>query len=405
MRTHLFLIIASFLFCISATAQSDNNDLKISALPYYNFGKGLGLTSPDSLFQFNIRFRMQNRATFYSNEGQEQYINAQIRRLRLRFDGFVGDPRFLYVIQLSFSPQDHGPIQDGENINIIRDAVFFYRPNERWNIGFGQTKIPGNRQRINSSGALQLTDRSVNNSRFNIDRDFGLHIYYLHEVSSGLAYNIKSSITTGEGRNFTDEEDLGLAYTIKGELYPFGPFSRNGAYFEGDLIREKKPKLMLSAAYQLNDGAIQTQGQRGNELFQPKDLHYLFLDGVLKYQGWALQSAYMQRYTDGSPIAYDLFDTTGTSFNYALTGRGYDTQLSYIFKNNIELIGRYSYSLPGKKIRAYVGEVNQYTFGISKYLKEHAFKLQAEITTETVDLLQQANRQNWYGRIQVEIGI
>lgn len=58
----------------------------------------------------------------------------------------------------------------------------------------------------------------------------------------------------------------------------------------------------------------------------------------------------MQRYTNSSPIAYNLFDTTGTSFNYALTGSGYDTQLSYIFKNNIELIGRYSYSLPGKKL-------------------------------------------------------
>lgn len=173
--------------------------------------------------------------------------------MRLRFDGFVGDPRFLYVIQLSFSPQDHGQIEEGENINIIRDAVFFYRPNDRWNIGFGQTKIPGNRQRINSSGALQLTDRSINNNRFNIDRDFGLHIYYLHEINSCIAYNIKSSITTGEGRNFTDEEDLGLAYTIKVELYPFGSFSRDGAHFEGDLMREKKPKIMLSAAYQLND--------------------------------------------------------------------------------------------------------------------------------------------------------
>lgn len=238
-----------------------------------------------------------------------------------------------------------------------------------------------------------------------MDRDFGVHIYHLHENKDRFGYNIKTSITTGEGRNFTDKEDLGLAYTAKGEIFPFGAFTNNGAYFEGDLMREKTPKLMLSAAYQFNDGAIQAQGQRGGELFQAKDMHYLFLDGVLKYKGWALQSAYMQRYTDGSPIAFDLLDTTGVGFNYALTGRGYDTQLSYIFKNNIELIGRYSYSLPGKMIQDIVGEINQYTFGVSKYIKEHAFKLQAEITTETVEFLNQADRNNWYGRIQVEIGI
>ncbi|HLT52940.1 MAG TPA: porin, partial [Flavobacteriaceae bacterium] len=146
--------------------EDDDNNIKLSALPYYNYGKGLGLTSPDSIFQLNIRFRMQNRVTYINNEADEDAaFEAMIRRLRLRFDGYVGDPKIVYVIQLSFSPGDVGPLEDDGNINIIRDAIVFYRPNEHWNIGFGQTKLPGNRQRVNSSGALQLTDRSINNSR------------------------------------------------------------------------------------------------------------------------------------------------------------------------------------------------------------------------------------------------
>jgi len=79
-----------------------------------------------------------------------------------------------------------GVIEDGENVNIIRDAVMFYRPNKYWSIAFGQTKLPGNRQRVNSSGALQLTDRTINNARFNIDRDFGIQTYYLHEKKDGF---------------------------------------------------------------------------------------------------------------------------------------------------------------------------------------------------------------------------
>src|SRR5690606_18282797 len=213
----LFLFFSVSLF---AQKESDSlikefrkNEIKIEALPYYSFGKGVGITSPDSLFQFNIRFRMQNRATFEFNEDEETEISAQIRRLRLRFDGYVGNPKFTYAIQLSFAPDDVGVIEDGENLNIIRDAIVFYRPDSHWHIGFGQTKLPGNRQRINSSGALQLTDRSINNSRFNIDRDFGLQVYYINNPKESFGYEIKTAISTGEGRNWTGSSNAKLAYT------------------------------------------------------------------------------------------------------------------------------------------------------------------------------------------------
>jgi phosphate-selective porin OprO and OprP len=64
----------------------NDNDLKLSALPYYSFGKGVGITSPDSLYQFNIRMRLQNRVTYTNNEDENGTYDGQIRRLRLRFD-------------------------------------------------------------------------------------------------------------------------------------------------------------------------------------------------------------------------------------------------------------------------------------------------------------------------------
>ena len=140
---------------IKEEKEQSNNDLKLAQLPYYNFGKGLGMTSADSIFQLNIRFRMQNRLTFIDNEGEKNKYEGEVRRLRLRFDGYVGSPKFLYVIQLSFAPKDMGTLKEGESANIIRDAALTYRPNKNWNFIFGQTKLPGNRQRINSSGALQ----------------------------------------------------------------------------------------------------------------------------------------------------------------------------------------------------------------------------------------------------------
>jgi phosphate-selective porin OprO/OprP len=144
------LILALFLCPLLSLAQVDikrtttNNDIKLAALPYYSYGKGLGLTSPDSIFQLNIRFRMQNRVTYLDNDMQDPAIDGQVRRLRLRFDGYVYNPKFVYALQLSFAPGDVGVTRDGKNLNVIRDAVVFYRPNKKWNIGFGQTKLPGN---------------------------------------------------------------------------------------------------------------------------------------------------------------------------------------------------------------------------------------------------------------------
>lgn len=382
----------------------EDKDLRFSVLPYYNFGKGVGMTSPDSIFQLNIRFRMQNRATYLSEEGaEEDEINAEIRRLRLRFDGYVGDPRFLYAIQLSFSPGDTGgSIEEGDNLQIIRDAVVFYQPNKNWTFGFGQTKLPGNRQRTNSSGALQFTDRTINNASFNIDRDFGFQIQNLNEFKDKFSYNFKGAITTGEGRNDTKNSDTGLAYTGKVELYPLGAFTKNGSFFEGDLARESKPKLMISGAYSFNNKATKTQGQLGEKLFEQKDIASLFLDAMLKYNGWAFQTAYMSRMAD-NPITYNPDDNTDISYVYV--GDGMDYQLSYLFPSNFELLGRYSTQNMHKDVKSFTPDKKQYSMGVTKYFWEHAFKMQAELTFDELNYLNGDTKNNWYVRFQIEMGI
>lgn len=402
------LIFVFFFVAFAAMAQVDirrtttNNDLKLSALPYYSYGKGLGLTSPDSIFQLNIRFRMQNRVTYLQNEDEEAAIDGQIRRLRLRFDGYVGDPRFLYAIQLSFAPGDVGETREGENVNIIRDAILFYRPNNHWNIGFGQTKLPGNRQRINSSGALQLTDRTINNARFTIDRDFGLQVHNLNEYMDKFSYNFKGAISMGEGRNSTEDPDNGLAYTGKVELFPLGAFTNDGTYFEGDLVREATPKVMVSGVYQFNNKARRTQGQLGNDLFMKRDMQSVLLDGMFKYKGWAFMTAYMQRIANG-PVTVNPEDITDVE--YVFTGHGFDYQLSYIFPSNYEVIGRFSTQHVHDDIRTLTPDTRQYSLGLTKYIWEHAFKTQLEFTLDELNYFDGTSKHNWYVRFQVEIGI
>ncbi len=403
-KTFLFLFMLSFasFWAQDIKFSTKENDLKLASLPYYNFKRGLGLTAPDSLFQFNIRFRMQNRMTYLQNDAGDEIFDGQIRRLRLRFDGYVGNPKFLYAIQLSFAPGDIGTVQEGDNVNIIRDAVIFYRPNRNWSFSFGQTKLPGNRQRINSSGALQLTDRTINNARFNIDRDFGWQAYYLQSQKDKFSYNIKTAVSTGNGRNVTKEPDNGFALTGKVELYPLGAFTNDGSFFEGDIVREQKPKLMVSGVFHRNVNARLTQGQLGFELYEKKTMESVLLDAMVKYKGWAFMTAYMNRMAN-DPIAINPLDTT--EFNYVYVGEGLDYQLSYIFLNNIEITGRYSNQNVNPEIKEFTPDIQAYTLGFTKYIWEHAFKIQTEFTYDQLNYYNGTTKNNWLVRFQIEIGI
>lgn len=386
-----------------------DNDLKLSSLPYYSYGKGIGITSPDSLFQFNIRFRIQNRVSYVDNEDQDGYYEAIVRRLRLRFDGFVGNPKFLYTMQLSFGSGDVGGARVGENLNVIRDAMFYYRPNTHWQFGFGLTKLPGLRQTVNSSGAIQMTERSINNLRFSIDRDLGFHIANLNEYYDKFSYNFKGAVTMGEGRNWTInnpnsllKENNGLAVTAKVELMPFGKFKKEGHYFEGDILREPKPRLMISGVLNNNFKARKSQGQLGELLFETRNLNSVLIDGIFKYQGFAAMAMYASR-NAVNPITRNPALHTETSAVFV--GHGNDYQMSYCFPSNYEVIGRYSTQNVKQEIKNFFPDSNQMSFGVNKYIREHALKLQAEFSVEEQNFYNGVVKNNWFVRFQIEIGI
>jgi len=409
------ILLVTLLLSISFYGQINNekikhdNDLKISSLPYFSYGKGIGITSPDSLYQFNIRFRIQNRLSYYDTEGVDPYYEAQVRRLRLRFDGFVGSPKFLYVMQLSFGAGDVGVEKTGENLNVIRDVMVYYRPNKQWQLGFGVTKLPGTRQTVNSSGAIEFTDRSINNFKFGIDRDFGFHFVNLHEKPNQFSYDFKGAITLGEGRNWTTnnpntpiKDNNGLCFTGKIELLPLGTFKRDGQYFEGDILRESKPKFMISGAYSYNQKARKTLGQTGDLLYSAHDMKSLLVDAIAKYNGWAFMATYMNRMST-NPITVNPTDATQTKVIF--NGYGTDFQLSYVFKSNYEFMTRYSIQKMDNEVFKYYPNTNEFSFGINKYIWEHAFKLQAEASFDKLDNYDGTTKNNWYIRFQIEMGI
>src|SRR5690554_5686917 len=395
----LSLVVGNFTFAQTNGQEIQEQEFKLSALPYYNYGKGLGMTSADSLFQLNIRFRMQNRVTYYDYEDEASNYEAQIRRLRLRLDGYVGNPKFQYVLQLSFAPGDvGGALVEGENLNIIRDAAVSYVANEHWSFLFGQTKLPGNRQRINSSGSLQLTDRSINNANFNIDRDFGFQVNYFQQKKDEFSYTVKTAASSGNGRNWNGK-DNNVALTGKIELLPFGTFKKGGEYFEGDIQFEEKPKLMVSGVLHKNFDAMAARGQQGSDLYESRNLQSVFVDAIAKYRGWAGMVAYMNR-TTNNPVTFGAAEDGSTLMSYVFAGEGMDYQLSYTFPtSHYEIIGRFSNQNVDDAIyRLNVPHQKQYSLGVTKYIWEHAFKVQAEVTYNDLKYFTGDTKNNWYAR-------
>lgn len=287
--------IPFFLFCFLAfvgIVQAQNESDERSLL---EIQKGVSFTK-DSLFSLNLRFRLQNRVGFRTNTGEDlsfEQTDFRIRRLRMRLDGFVLSPRFQYYIQLGFSKSDMD-LDGGEVAQPIRDAILYYHFSPNFYLGIGQAKLPGNRERVISSGNLQFTERSIANSFFTLDRDFGVFAYYTVPAQGKVTYLLKGAITSGEGRN-PSVGDRGLSYTGRIEVLPFGKFANGGDYSQGDLEFEIRPKLSIGASYNFNESAARARGQLGPELLEKRDQQVFIADVMAKYRGWAILGEYFSR--------------------------------------------------------------------------------------------------------------
>lgn len=395
MKKKIVLLILSSLLALVLKSQ-DELDFK----PRVGFNDGMAITAPDTNFHINFRFRMQNRLGVFSRSITDlnvDEIEARVRRLRLRMDGFLLSPKFSYYIQLSFSRWD----QDWGNSkvpNIVRDAVLFYFLAPNTFVSFGQTKLPGNRQRVVSSGMQQFIDRSIVNATFNIDRDFGVRVYHEQNLFDTFIRS-HAAITSGEGRNALNS-DNGLAYTGRLEWLPLGKFKKDGDYFEGDLLREEKPRLSMGSSISYNEKAVRTGGQIGVFLNEATDIRTFIADAVFKYRGFSAYAEYFYR----TATKYEVIDINEEN-NFVYAGEGINFQTSYLFKNNYEVALRYANVKPLQEILPYTNGFNEMTLGLTKYFNGHRIKAQINLGYQNEHFSLSERFDRWVGYFQFEVGI
>ncbi len=399
MRLPFLLVV---LLALSGTTSAQRIGEGLTAR--FDRAKGLVLER-DSLFKMTVRFRMQNRFALLSTSGDDLTIGSsdiRIRRMRLRFDGFVLSPKIQYKVQLGFSKADMDLV-DGTVAQPIRDAVGIYAPDAHWSFTIGQTKLPGNRQRVVSSGALQLPDRSIVNAAFTLDRDYGVFAGWQGRIRTHeLA--VKAALTSGEGRNASPGDD-GLCYTGRLEWLPFGGFTDEGDYFEGDLAQERSVKLAVAAGYSANIHARRAGGQLG-EFFpdgQARTLNTFIADALLKFRGLAVTTEFCHREVVGQPV---VMAADGGSV-LALEGWGWNAQLSKLLGPKNEVVGRYSLVVPSARLMGSTSQREEGWLGYTRYINHHRVKMQGAVSyawTEGQAAVDTPGAR-WGGWLQVELGI
>lgn len=337
------------------------------------------LTAQDSSFHLKFGFRFQTLYAGELNTQTDDYADQLlIRRSRLKFDGWAYDPSVVYKVELAISNRDHrsGQINEsGNTANLVLDAAIKWSFAKDWQLWFGQTKLPGNRERVISSQNLQFVDRSLVNARFTLDRDKGIQLRHKNKMGN-MVINQAFAFSLGEGRNIIVDNPKG-GYQITGrlEFLPFGSFTGKGDYFGSDLLREASPKLSIGITGDANYSSVRSRGNLGsfntdaNGAYVSNDLTTFIADMMFKYNGISAASEFATR-------------STGKSNNGFGTGSGFVFQAGYLLPSNWEFAGRYTI-IDGSS-NSTISDMSEFTFGISRYIVGHSLKVQSDISFQDI---------------------
>lgn len=355
------------------------------------FGKGIfNIKGENDSFSMNISARMQflTSSTWIESDGGygSPESNFLVRRSRLKFKGFAYDPKITYKLELGLSNRDiSGANEFTSNApRYILDAYVRWNFYKNFTLQVGQGKLPGNIERVISSGDLAMVDRSLLNSRFNIDRDLGMQLRHHFKLSENFIVKEIFAISQGEGRNITKGNLGGHQYTGRVEVLPFGNFKSKGDYRGADLEFEESPKLLAGVVYDINNDAVKSRSNMGsyletNEGFYQTDINTLFFDTHFKYRGFSIMAEYADRTAD-DPIAKNEDNSpTGDVVN---VGDAFNFQMGYVLPSNIAITGRYS-NVNFDEIVTAKNKISQYTLGLSRYVAKHKLKVQTDVTYQT----------------------
>jgi len=372
-------LLALLIGLSSAVAQAEPSQTASTEVSFKP-GDGLTVRSGDGAHRLSISTRVQARYTL-EHEADPGVVDEishgfGIRRARLKFTGHLFGEHNTFKLELGLSPNDMG-FKDGVVTRTpILDAVVGFTYLRDLQVHLGQMKVPWGRHYMTSSSKLSLVDRSAAHSEFTLDRDVGIKFSSKNLGGVGhLAY--QAGVFFGEGRDAWAPSDLGMLYTLRIEVMPFGPIN---AYIEDDPGRSAIPRLVLAAGYAHLSMGKRDRGIKGSV---PSDggttaTHNVHADAMIKWSGVTVDLALYWRRGVRSPGS--AVDDQGRSDSVAppRNGLGYHIQGNgFLGRLPINLAARYSRTVgePGSSLTS----THSLGGGLCYQPGGHAFKFNADV--------------------------
>jgi hypothetical protein len=349
----------------------DRGDIK------FRPGKGVEINSADDEFQLRIRVRVQMLYTLVhgepgpkeADEPDENLNDFRIRRARFVFQGHFFGKDNQYKLEIDPLRRD----------NVVLDYYLDFTQNRDIQVRVGQYKISSNRQRVISSGNLQMVDRSRVNAEFTLDRDMSIDIRSRDFLGKNkMRYVLGAS--TGNGLNNPQFTDFAMVYLARIEYLPMGIFRD---YSEVDFARTK-PRLSIGATYSFFDNANQDRGMIGAPFADggTADYHFVFADALFKARGFSALTEFAfrtgtRKIGDITPADPEYDPDLPTD---PRNGFGWMLQAGYLIPNTrFEFAGRGAL-IQGTRSPTSLGDSYAVTGSVSWYFARHPFKIQADVS-------------------------
>jgi len=348
----------------------DRGDIK------FRPGKGVEINSADDDFQLRIRVRVQMLYTYIhgepgpkeADEPAEHRNDFRLRRARFIFQGHFFGKHNQYKLEID-------PLRKG---NVVLDYYLDFTKNRDIQVRVGQYKISSNRQRVISSGNLQMVDRSRVNAEFSLDRDMGIDIRSRDFLGKNkMRYVLGAS--TGNGLNNPSFTDFAMVYLARVEYLPLGIFRDMS---EVDFARTK-PRLAIGATYSFFDNAFRDRGMIGQEFADggTADYHFVYADAMLKARGFSAITEFAFR-TGNRKVGDITMDPDGNPIvpTDPRNGLGWMLQAGYLVPNTrFEFAGRMAL-IQATRSPTSLEDSYAATGSVSWYFARHPFKIQADVS-------------------------
>jgi phosphate-selective porin OprO/OprP len=326
---------------------------------------GHGVQFKGENLEVQLRARAQVRASALVPEGVSwsRVNEIMIRRLRVVISAKFLE-HFSFYLQLAFAPLD----MEADFLSPLRDAYVTWAPLRDVNVRAGQMKVPYGRQRVISSSAQQMVDRSIVVGELNLDRDVGVQLRSddLLGLKGRLSYQL--GIFSGDGRNRLGVNP-GLLYVARVQVAPFGGFED---LVEVDFERSPKPRLAVGFAAAHNQD---TNRQRSTfqTVFTNGFVSYdhLAADLLFKWRGLSVSLEVLWRKANRDVLP-------GPTDQYSRLAWGYFAQAGWMFLPWLEVTGRWGDLRPFSGTDPKLVRQTELGAGIGFYPYKHDLKLQAD---------------------------